>query len=307
MVTTWAFERMLNPDGPTAGEIRLPNGKVPASIALVHCADEAGNAPAATCSDTCCLALAKHAVEIGHKLPKAQLVEFMWDRRLGGEQSRGAAGTDAEGGLKPVEVRMGPEDTLSVVPAGKTGGAHVVFTRAGTQHRVGVDLVVLAAPHVGTRSAVKMAGRIGIDVDDDGYVRSVHKRLKSFSSRVEGIYVAGSAQGEKDIGESTSQAAGAAGAVMSALVPGRKLVREATTATVDETRCGACRICVLSCPYKAVSFDDGKRVAVVNALLCHGCGTCAACCPSSAITARHFSDAQILAEIHTLTSNGSPQ
>lgn len=305
VVTTWAFERMLNPDGPTGGEIRLPSGKVPASIALVHCADESGGAPAENCSGTCCLALAKHAVEIGHKLPKAQLVEFMWDRRLGGEHYREIAGADLEGRLKPVEVRMGADDTLTVVPAGKTGGAHVVFTRAGTQHRVGVDLVVLAPPHAGTRSAVDMAGRIGIDVDADGYVRSVHKRLKSFSSRVEGVYVAGSAQGEKDVGESTSQAAGAAGAVMSALVPGRKLVREATTATIDESRCGACRICVLSCPYKAVSFDGEKRVAVVNALLCHGCGTCAACCPSSAITARHFSDAQILAEIHTLSSDGT--
>jgi heterodisulfide reductase subunit A len=300
VVTTWAFERMLNPDGPTGGQIRLPDGTAPASIALVHCADESGGAPAKDCSGTCCLALAKHAAEIGHKLPEAQLVEFVWDRRQGGEHYRGIAGADRAGRLKPVEVRMGADDTLRVVAA-ETGGAHVCFTRAGKQHRVGVDLVVLAPPHAGTRSAVEMAGRIGIDVDGNGYVRSAHQRLRSFSSRVEGVYVAGSAQGEKDIGAATAQAAGAAGAVMSALVPGRTLVREAATAAVDETRCGACRICVLSCPYQAVSFDGERRVAVVNALLCHGCGTCAACCPSSAITARHFSDAQILAEIRTLS------
>lgn len=307
VMTAWEFERVLNPDGPTGGEIRLPDGSVPRSIALIHCADETGNAPGATCSNTCCLALAKYVVEIGHKLPAAQVVEFAWDRRLGGEHYRAAAALAADAKVKPAEIRMAATDTLSILPVRGKPGVVVEFTRGDTKHRASVDLAVLAAPHCGSPSAVAMANRIGVDVDESGYVRPSHKRLRSFASPVEGIYVAGSAQGEKAVDEAAAQAAAAAGAVMSALVPGRKLVREATTATVDETRCGGCRICILSCPYKAVSFDSEKGIAVVNALLCHGCGTCSAACPSSAITARHFSDEQILAEIHAFARTSDPR
>ena len=38
----------------------------------------------------------------------------------------------------------------------------------------------------------------------------------------------------------------------------------------------------------------------MNDALCKGCGTCAAACPAAAITARHFSDEQIVAQIEGL-------
>ncbi len=46
--------------------------------------------------------------------------------------------------------------------------------------------------------------------------------------------------------------------------------------------------------------EDTTGVARINEALCKGCGTCVAACPAGAITARHFSDRQILAEIEGL-------
>lgn len=298
VLTTWEFERMLNPDGPTAGEIRLPDGRVPASIALVHCADELGAAPSSACSKTCCLALAKYTFEIAHRLPSADVVEFAWDRNLGGDHYRRLS---ASGDLPPTMklVRMTPTGALRVEPT-DNGAIHVVATMGDKVRTLDFDLVVMAPPHVGDTSATTLARRLGVDLDDSGYVLTANRRLRSASSRIEGIYVAGSAQGEKDVTEAVSQAAAAAGSLMSALVPGQTLVREAITARVEDTLCGGCRVCTLACPYKALTFDEAQRVAVVNELLCHGCGTCAAACPSSAITARHFTDEQLLAEIHAL-------
>jgi heterodisulfide reductase subunit A len=305
VMTTWEFERMINPDGPTGGEVKLANGAAPTSIALIHCADESGCAPAQNCSGTCCHALAKHALEIGHKLPAADVVEFAWDRVLGGPHYRAVA---ASGELPTTMtmVRLVSTNKLRV-EAAADNRVSVIVTMGGKTRTMEFDMVVLAPPHVGDPDAVALARRASVDVDDSGYVLTANKLLQTSTSRIEGIYVAGSAQGEKDVTAAASHATAAAGAVMSALVPGKKLIREAITASVNDTLCGGCRICTFACPYKAISFDDEQSVAVVNELLCHGCGTCSAACPSSAITARHFTDDQILAEIHTFSHNVDPQ
>ena len=303
-MTTWEFERVLNPDGPTGGEIRLADGSVPKRIAFLHCADEAGCAPAATCSQTCCLAIAKQIIETSHKLPHAQLAELAFDRQLGGPHyNRLAAAANAPANLRTVRMALG--DSLAVT-AGPNGRVIVGVNLKGGQRAGDFDLVVMAAPHVGDAGGVALAGRIGVDVDATGYVLTSSKVLRPFASRTDGIFVAGSAQGEKSIAAAANSAAATAGAVLSALVPGKKLIREATTAVVNDAICGGCQVCILACPYKAISFDADLKYAVVNELLCHGCGTCASACPSSAITTKHFTDGQLLAEIRSLVTPNHP-
>lgn len=306
VMTTWEFERVINPDGPTGGEIRLADGSTPKRIAFVHCADEHGAAPAAACSQTCCLAIAKQTIDAAHKLPEAELVELAFDRQLGGPHYvNAAAADDAPANLRT--VRLEPGDRVEVDAA--ENGQVTVTARLGASDRDRAgdfDLVVMAPPHVGDSGAVAAAVNMGCDVDSAGYILVANKRLSAFASRVDGIFVAGSAQGEKDVTAATSQAGATAGAVLSALVPGKKLVREAMTAVVDDTLCGGCEVCILACPYKAITFDSERKVAIVNELLCQCCGTCASACPSSAITARHFTDEQLMAEIDTLTATDHP-
>ncbi len=69
---------------------------------------------------------------------------------------------------------------------------------------------------------------------------------------------------------------------------------------MNEALCSACKTCLSICPYQAIVFNTDKNVAVVNDALCKGCGTCTAACPAAAITARHFSDEQIVAQIEGL-------
>lgn len=299
VVTTYAFERILNTDGPTGGEIRLPDGKTPGSIALMYCSDESGSFPAAECSKTCCMSMAKYAREIRAKLPQASLLAVLWDRCAGGKGWREFALESAKD-PSVTEIHLGPGGSVQVSPAAINGGVHLAFEQNGTTGETTVDMVVVATPQGGARGIESLAARLGVDTDKDGFILEEHARLHPFASRVEGIFVAGCAQAPKDVAESAAHGAAAAAGVLSALVPGRKLTLDAATAVVDEKLCGGCRLCSGACPYKAISFDEERHTAEVNELLCHGCGSCAAACPSSAISAKNFTDEQIFAETGSL-------
>ena len=45
--------------------------------------------------------------------------------------------------------------------------------------------------------------------------------------------------------------------------------------------CSGCMTCIPLCPYKAISHDTERKIAVIDAALCKGCGTCVAACPSA--------------------------
>ena len=56
-------------------------------------------------------------------------------------------------------------------------------------------------------------------------------------------------------------------------------------------------MCNELCPYSAIEFDGDKKKSHVISAVCKACGACVAACPSGAITARHFTDEQIFAQI----------
>ena len=94
--------------------------------------------------------------------------------------------------------------------------------------------------------------------------------------------------------------AGAAASMAIALLNRGEVTISPTVANIDEKLCSACKTCLSLCPYTAINFDAEANVARVNDALCKGCGTCVAACPAAAITARHFSDEQIIATIEGL-------
>jgi len=299
VLTASAFERLLNASGPTGGALNLPDRSEPRSIALIHCFDGEGTAPAESCSKVCCMAFAKYIDQIRQKLPQCEIHEILWERCAGGKGFREFFTSAVNGAETLRQIWLGPEDRLSgLIEEG--GKLRAFFSKDGAKKELDVDLAVVAPPLVGSRGSRDLARLMRLETDRQGFFLEDHERLLSFKTRVEGIFVAGCAQGPKDIQESAVQGAAAAGGVMSALVPGRKLLVDPATSAVEETQCGGCRTCVLTCPYEALRFDDEKNAAVVNELLCRGCGSCAAACPCGAIKARHFEDEQITAEITAL-------
>jgi heterodisulfide reductase subunit A len=75
-------------------------------------------------------------------------------------------------------------------------------------------LVVLGMAMVPNPAGVELARRLGIATGEHGFVAEVHHKLRPLETSVPGIYVAGTAQGPKDIPDSVAQGSGAASKVL---------------------------------------------------------------------------------------------
>jgi len=157
-------------------------------------------------------------------------------------------------------------------------------------------MVILSIALEPRSDAEEVARLFSLSRSADGFFLEKHPKLDPVATMSDGIFVAGCCQSPKDIPQSVVQASAAAARALAMISLG-KIEIEAATSVIDETKCAGCKTCLELCPYNAISFDEEKNVSLINEALCKGCGTCASACPSGAITARHFNDEQIMAEI----------
>jgi len=136
----------------------------------------------------------------------------------------------------------------------------------------------------------------------DRFFMERHPKLGPVETAMEGIFVAGCAQGPKDIADSVAQASAVASKVAAML--SRDTIRlEPIVSTAREDLCRACGKCVAVCEYHALELreDEAGLIRVfINEALCKGCGTCSSVCPTGAIDIRHFTNDQIEAQMEAL-------
>jgi heterodisulfide reductase subunit A-like polyferredoxin len=158
------------------------------------------------------------------------------------------------------------------------------------------DLLVLSAgvrPHPGAEA---LARAMRLPRDADGFFLEAHAKLRPLDFATAGVFVCGLAHGPKTIGESITQAQGAAGRAAGVLAKDEMLVGGAV-AQVDAGRCVACLTCLRTCPFGVPRLDDERGVVMIDPAACQGCGNCAAACPRGAITVGHYSDLQMEAKV----------
>jgi heterodisulfide reductase subunit A len=172
-------------------------------------------------------------------------------------------------------------------------------TLIGKFREIPVDMVILCNAIEPRRDADQVRKLFSISKSPDGFFLERHPKLDPTSTTTDGVYIAGCAQGPKDIPDSVAQASSAAARILSLISKGEVEI-DPVRAMVQEEYCSGCRVCNTLCPYGAIEFIEDKHVSHVQEALCKGCGTCVAACPSSAMTGHGFSDVQILAELDGL-------
>ena len=298
--TSLEFERLSNSAGPTGGHIVLRDGKTtPKSVGIIHCVGSRDKNFNNYCSVICCMQGLKFA-HLVHEHTGATVYNFYIDMRTAYK------GYDEfyqrileEGNLF---VRGKVAEVTDAARGEREKGKLIIQvedTLAGKQRRIPVDMVILSSGLQPRHDAREVGKMFGISCSTDGWFTEKHPKLDPVATMTEGIYIAGCAQGPKDIPSSVAQGAAASARVLDKILQ-REVILEPIKATVDKDKCSGCRICNGLCPYSAIAFLADDNVSEINPALCQGCGTCVAACPAGAISGTGFSDEQIMAQIDGL-------
>jgi heterodisulfide reductase subunit A len=244
------------------------------------------------CSKICCMNAIKNAILIKERYPETDVVILYGDVRVYKEYE------DFYSKARDYEVRFVKriEEVTPEIVQDKDGKLRVTAYDAlsGREMELPCDWVVLSTPLIPHKEEVMLARMLKIPISKDGFLMEAHLKLRPVDTQMDGIFLAGTASGPKDVSECIISAKAAA-ARASILMGNKKMSSEALTSIVNEDLCIGCGLCEEICPYGAHYIEEGKSKTIEA--LCRGCGACAAECPKRAITMHHYSDQQILAQI----------
>lgn len=183
-------------------DARIPEH--PKAVGFVHCVGsrdlKAGNSQ---CSKVCCTTAIKQAIEIKEIFPETEVYCFYMDLRLFGKKYedfyinaqrdfgvhfiRGRVSEVGETIDNRVQVKA--EDTLTGKPL-----------------KVTLDLLVLMSGMVCNPRTNELAEMIGLNIDDDGFLKSKDNVYTIMESNRPGIFYAGACTGTKTVPETVAEA-----------------------------------------------------------------------------------------------------
>jgi len=301
VLSSLEFERMLNSTGPTGGKVLCRNGRPPRAIGIVHCVGSRDENHHRYCSRVCCMYALKFA-HLAAERTKAAVYEFYLDMRAFGKGYEEFYSRILNEGTTIIRGKVA-EVVPARRPAGDGSGRYLLVrcedTLVGKYREIPVDMVVLCNALEPRRDADRTGKIFSLSNSPDGFYLERHPKLDPVGTMTDGVYIAGTCQGPKDIPDTVAQAQASAARILALIGKGEVLI-DPIRASIEESACSGCRMCNSLCPYHAITFDEEKKVSAINEALCKGCGTCVAACPSAAISGAGFTDDQIVAEMEAV-------
>jgi heterodisulfide reductase subunit A2 len=277
-------------------------GKVIKNIAYIYCVGsrqiEGDNK---YCSRYCCTSAIHTAITAKKKYDNLYNYHFTRGIRTYGKQEISYSES-----LKSGDIYLQSyEDDLPVVIK-QNDKTYVIVNDILTSKKemaVEADLVVLVTGMV-PRADNSTGSLLKLPKGRDNFFNEIHMKLRPVETVIDGITIAGTCQGPKNIMETSNSALSAAVKSFSYVSKG-VLELEPIIAKIDKNLCTWCGMCVVSCPYDAIKkAEDGtKEIALINNSVCKGCGMCLPVCPSDAIDLTAYSYREIESMIDVLAGS----
>jgi heterodisulfide reductase subunit A2 len=170
----------------------------------------------------------------------------------------------------------------------------------GEELEINSDLVVLITGMV-PRENAGLVEVLKLPMGKEGFFNEIHPKLRPVETVIDGVFIAGTAQGPKTMAESVTSSMAAVSKTGALLLKGY-VDLEPLVARVNPELCTWCGACLEACPYAAIDriVVEGKEIALVSAILCKGEGACVPVCPKGAIDVEGYSTEQIESMIDAL-------
>ena len=301
-----------------AGKPLVWNGRQVRDVAFIHCVgsreiegvdDPHENGQVNNyCSRVCCTATLHMMDELHQRFPDLNIFDLHEDIRTYGRGHEEYYLRTLEDGARFVRFHGTDRPTVLVAPPGDT---HPVLVQVndtftyGERVEIAADLVVLAVGMT-PRPVDDLVQMLKVSRGNDQFLLEAHPKLRPVETAVNGVVLAGTAQGPMNIQESLAAASAAAAKVATLLGQG-KVELPPFVARVDAEKCDGSGACVQACVYEgAIALQafmmDGKeaRRAVVTPANCSGCGACVGVCPNRAIDVQAWTLAQYEAMVDAI-------
>ncbi|MEJ2716743.1 MAG: CoB-CoM heterodisulfide reductase HdrA2 [Deltaproteobacteria bacterium] len=300
VITTLEFERLINAGGPSGGELIRPSDrKRPRKVAFLQCIGSRSKRSNPYCSNVCCMNTIKDSLLIKEHWPETEIFVFYIDIRAFGKgfedlfmRARREGVTFIRG--VPGEI-IEDIDTDNLTLLGEN-------TLLGTHYRYSMDMVILSVGIRPREDSHVLQRLLNLSTDTDGFYMEAHPKLRPVDTTTGGVFLAGAAEGAKDIKDSVTQASAAASRANILMSRGEVTI-PAITAKIDPDKCTACGVCAAVCPYHAIEGDKELGHYRVIEAACQGCGTCVPECRFGAIDQTHFTEEQIVSQIDLALSH----
>jgi heterodisulfide reductase subunit A len=154
----------------------------------------------------------------------------------------------------------------------------------GIEIEIRPDLLVLVTGMVPSEGYERTAELFKAPLGRDRFFNEVHPKLRPVETVIDGIFIAGTCQGPKNISESVKSGLSAVSKA-NALLREEKIELDPTIASINPAKCSWCDLCAGICPFDAIRTEEykGKKVAAIIPSSCKGCGMCNPVCPHDAI------------------------
>jgi heterodisulfide reductase subunit A-like polyferredoxin len=215
VITAMEFERLTAASGPTMGELRrASDGKIPENIAFIQCVGSRDFRNKAYCSSVCCMHATKEAMLAFEHHPGTKSSVFYMDMRAVGKRFQEyIARAKKEYNVTYIRGRPG---RIEVNPESGNPVIWYEETISGEVKCFETELVVLAQAMV-PQITKELAKVLGIELDEDGFVKVPDRLVQPLDTTRPGIFACGYVHSPRDIPDSVTQASGAAGRAAEAM------------------------------------------------------------------------------------------